>query len=66
MVSTLKDHMDYIESLKIMFEGKEADMYQTYLEIRNWPRTFNAFVVERKASLIDKKEALIRMMDKET
>ena len=63
MVSTLKDHMDYIESLKIMFDD---DMYQTYLEIRNWPRTFNAFVVERKASLIDKKEELIRMMDKET
>ena len=34
-------------------------MYQTYLEIRNWPRTFNAFVVERKANLIDKKEQLI-------
>jgi len=63
MVSHLKEHMDYIESLKIMFED---DMYQTYLEIRNWPRTFNAFVVERKASLIDKKEELIRLMGKET
>jgi hypothetical protein len=37
----LKEHMDYIESLKIMFED---DMYHTYLTIRNWPRTFNSFI----------------------
>jgi hypothetical protein len=67
MISTLKDNMDYIESLRIMFIGeKDSDMYQTYLYLRNWPRTFASFIKSKKQELIDIKEQLIKKMDEET
>jgi hypothetical protein len=63
----LKDHMDYIESLRIMFVGeKDGGMYEQYLFLRNWPRTFASFIRTKKQELIDIKEQKIKEMDQET
>ena len=49
IIDTLKPHMEYIESLKIMLDG---ETYQDYLRIRNWPRWFKKFLDDKKEDLV--------------
>ena len=55
--------MTYIDSVKVMFEDKD---FQEFLEIRNWPRSFNKWIQIRKQQLIEQKEKLITEMRQET
>jgi hypothetical protein len=63
IIDTLKPHMEYIESLKIMLDG---DTYQDYLRIRNWPRWFKKFLDDKKDDLIQQRIELIKEMRRDT
>ena len=49
MIDDLSKRMGYIESVQIMFEHTQ---YSDFLEIRNWPKTFMAFIEERREQLL--------------
>lgn len=55
--------MIFIDSVQIMFEDND---YSDFLNIRNWPRSFNKFVQVRKQQLLDQKNKLIQEMKNET
>ena len=55
--------MIFIDSVQIMFEDND---YSDFLNVRNWPRSFNKFVQVRKQQLLDQKNKLIQEMKNET
>ena len=44
--------MLFIDSVQIMFED---DQYLDFLNIRNWPRSFNTWILVRKEQLLEQK-----------
>ena len=55
--------MIFIDSVQIIFEDNQ---YTEFLEIRNWPRSFNKWIQVRKQQLLDQKNKLIQEMKNET
>lgn len=53
--------MCFIDSVQIAYEE-----YDKFLEIRNWPRSFNKWIQVRKDQLLDTKKKLIQKMEEET
>lgn len=62
MIKDLKLRMDYLEEVNIIFADNH---YFEFLEMRNWPRTFQAYIKERKTELLAKKEDLYNQMNEE-
>ena len=62
MISALEGKMGYIERVSIMFEPEQ---YESFLHMRNWPRTFMQYIEQRKSELLDQKEDLYSLMRKE-
>ena len=54
---------DYIDSIRIIFP---EDMKIQFLHMRNWPRTFDGWLKNRKNQLLLQKQALIQSMQVET
>ena len=44
----------------------DDDDYLEFLNIRNWPRSFNKWILVRKQELLDQKKKLIQEMEEET
>ena len=55
--------MRYIDSLKVALDDED---YAAFLTIRNWPRSFEKFIQQRKAELQSQKDKLIAEMKEET
>lgn len=55
--------MIFIDSVKIMFDDED---YEAFLNIRNWPRSFNKWIAVRKEQILDQKKKLIQEMRDET
>ena len=62
MIDELARRMTYIESVEIIFLGTQ---YFDFLHIRNWPRTFRAYIENRKVDLLSKKDSLYQEMSVE-
>ena len=62
MIDELARRMTYIESVEIIFPGTQ---YFDFLHIRNWPRTFRAYIENRKVDLLSKKDSLYQEMSVE-
>lgn len=62
MIDELTRRMSYIESVEIIFPGTQ---YFDFLHIRNWPRTFRAYIENRKVDLLSKKDSLYQEMSVE-
>ena len=61
-IDKMADQMNFIFDLKIQFEGKD---FQEFLNIRNWPRTFNKWIQIRKEELMAQKQKLIEEMNEQ-
>ena len=59
----MQKKMVFIDSVQIMFDD---DDYHEFLNIRNWPRSFNKWIMVRKQELLDQKKKLIQEMEEET
>jgi hypothetical protein len=62
MISGLAKKMSYMENVQIMFE---AEQYEAFLGMRNWPRTFLQYIEQRKSELLGQKEDLYTLMRRE-
>lgn len=51
-IDKLAEQMNFVYTLKVMFADKE---FQEFLNIRNWPRTFNKWIQIRKEELLAQK-----------
>ena len=51
-IDKLAEQMNFVYTLKVMFPDKE---FQEFLNIRNWPRTFNKWIQIRKEELLAQK-----------
>jgi hypothetical protein len=47
-IDIMAKQMKFIDSLKVAFDDKD---YAEFLKIRNWPRSFDKFILNRKAEL---------------
>ena len=47
-INIMAKQMKFIDSLKVAFNDKD---YADFLDIRNWPRSFDKFILNRKAEL---------------
>lgn len=62
-IDNMQKGMLFIDSVKVMFDD---DQYLDFLNIRNWPRSFNQWIQLRKEQLLDQKRKLIEEMKEET
>ena len=62
-IDNMQKGMVFIDSVKVMFDD---DQYLDFLNIRNWPRSFNQWIQLRKEQLLDQKRKLIEEMKEET
>ena len=62
-IDGMQKKMLFIDSVQIMFDD---DDYHEFLNIRNWPRSFNKWILVRKQELLDQKKKLIQEMEEET
>ena len=62
MIDDISKRMDYIEAVEILFPGAQ---YAEFLDIRNWPRTFKQYILDRQKQLLAKKDDLYKEMQKE-
>lgn len=62
-IDGMQKKMVFIDSVQIMFDD---DDYHEFLNIRNWPRSFNKWIMVRKQELLDQKKKLIQEMEEET
>lgn len=62
-IDNMQKGMHFIDSVQVMFDD---DQYLDFLNIRNWPRSFNQWIQVRKEQLLDQKRKLIDEMKEET
>jgi hypothetical protein len=58
----MAEQMNFIFELQIKFEDAA---FQEFLNIRNWPRTFNKWIQIRKEELLMQKQKLIEEMNEQ-
>ena len=58
-INIMAKQMKFIDSLKVAFNDQD---YAEFLNIRNWPRSFDKFILNRKEELQSQKDKLIAEM----
>ena len=61
-IDKMAEQMNFIFELQIKFEDAA---FQEFLNIRNWPRTFNKWIQIRKEELLMQKQKLIEEMNEQ-
>ena len=61
-IEGLKERMEFIMDIKVQLKTEE---FMQYLNILNWPRTFRAFIDQRKIDLLKAKDNLFFEMGHE-
>ena len=59
-IDKMAEQMNFIFTLSVKFQDSE---FEEFLNIRNWPRTFNKWIQIRKEELLAQKQKLIEEME---